>query len=154
MSRATTAVLVGILLLPAARARAADEEPTATLPAFLIVQGDFEWPRAASRASASRGSILPALYASFVALEVYDGYATSTGLQRGAREANVLTGGLYGNTAAIWAVKGAATATSVYMAERLWRQHRRGEALAIMVVSNALMAAVAAHNLSVLHAPR
>jgi len=35
---------------------------------------------------------------------------------------------------------------AIYAAEQLWRQHHRGQAIAIMVASNGVMAIVAAHN--------
>ena len=59
-----------------------------------------------------------------------------------------------GTPAAVWAVKAGATAASIFAAERLWHQHRRAEAIAVMIATNGLMAAVAAHNASVLRAQR
>ena len=38
------------------------------------------------------------------------------------------------------------TLATLYAAERQWRQHHRGRAVAIMIVSNGLMAGVAARN--------
>ena len=54
------------------------------------------------------------------------------------------------NQPALWAVKGATTFVSIFLAERLWRDHRRGQAIAVMVMTNAVMAAVAVSNASVL----
>ena len=48
-------------------------------------------------------------------------------------------------------VKGAATMASIFTAERLWRTNHRGAAIAVMVVSNGLLAVVAAHNAPVIH---
>jgi hypothetical protein len=62
--------------------------------------------------------------------------------------------GLASHPGALWAVKGGAAFISIYAAERLWRQHRRGQAIAMMAVSNGLMVAVAASNASVLRAQR
>lgn len=101
-----------------------------------------------------RGSMLPALYVSLSALNALDAHATTTGVRRGAVEANPLMRGVAGNPAATWAVKGGVTAATIVVAERLWRQNRRASAVAVMIVSNGLMAAVAARNASVLQQTR
>jgi hypothetical protein len=98
----------------------------------------------------SRGPILPMLYISLAALNVYDGSSTTRALKRGAAEANPMLVGISGNPAALWAVKAGVTAGTIVTAERLWRQHRRGAAIGMMIVSNGLMAAVAAQNASVI----
>jgi hypothetical protein len=103
---------------------------------------------------ADRGSVLPALYVSLVGLQAYDGYSTSRGLKSGAFEANPLLGTLASHPAALWAVKGATAFVSIYLAERLWREHHRGQAIVLMVLSNGLMAAVAASNASIIRAQR
>ena len=97
----------------------------------------------------SRGVVLPALYVSVAALQVYDGLSTMTGLKQGAVETNPLMSGIAGKPIALWAVKGGVTTASIYAAERLWRQHRRAEAIAMMVAVNGVMVAVAARNVSV-----
>lgn len=97
----------------------------------------------------SRGLVLPALYVSVAAFEVYDGLSTTTGLKHGAVEANPLMKGIAGKSMALWAVKGGVTTASIYAAERLWRQHRRAEAIAMMVAVNGVVVAVAARNASV-----
>jgi hypothetical protein len=98
----------------------------------------------------SRPLALPALYVSLVGLQAYDGYTTLRGVKNGAQEANALVGGLAGEPAAFWAIKGGSTALSIYMAEKLWRNHRRTEAIVTMVVVNGVMAAIAARNTVVL----
>jgi len=98
----------------------------------------------------SRGPILPVLYVSFAALNAYDAVSTTSALKRGAAEANPLMAGLAGRPAAMWAMKVTMTTVSIAGAERLWRQHHRGAAIATMLASNALMGAVAAHNASVI----
>jgi hypothetical protein len=97
----------------------------------------------------TRPRILPVLYASLIGLQAYDGYSTITGTAGGATETNPLLGKFTDNSYAIWAVKGGVTLASIYAAERLWRQRHRGEAVAVMIVSNGLMAGVAARNASV-----
>ena len=99
---------------------------------------------------ATRGAVLPMLYVSFIGLEAYDGYSTNRGLRQGAVESNALVGAIAQNQRAVWAVKGATAFISIYVAERLWRGHHRGEAIAVMFVSNSVMTAVAVTNASVL----
>jgi len=70
--------------------------------------------------------------------------------QFGATEANPVLGGMASNAGAMWAVKAGATMASIYAAEGLWRRHRRVEAIVTMVAVNGMMAAVAAHNASVM----
>lgn len=105
-------------------------------------------------AQPSRGAFLGSLYVSFAALQAYDGYTTTTAFDRGAREMNPLLGSLVEHPAAFWAVKGGSTALAIFMAERLWRDHHHAEALAVMFANNAIMAAVAARNASVLRTLR
>lgn len=141
---------------PAAAQRGPSPDPTpllmpdGTLIAHLLV------PSASMPAfqPARRPQILGVLYASFIGLEVYDGYSTSTGLTAGATESNGLVRWAAVHPTIFWGVKGGAAAASLYVAERMWRRHRRGQAIAVMVASNVVMAAVAANNWSVLHSQR
>jgi hypothetical protein len=103
---------------------------------------------------AIRGAVLPSLYVGQIGLQVFDGYSTTRGLGNGAIESNLIMGGLARHPAALWAVKGSAAFASIYVAERLWRQHRRAEAIVVMVASNGIMAAVAARNASIIRAQR
>lgn len=97
---------------------------------------------------ATRPPSLPVLYASFIGLQLFDGYSTSHGLQNGATESNVLVRAAVEHPAALWAVKGGASFVSIYAAERLWRRHHKGQAIALMVASNVVMATVAVSNYS------
>src|SRR5437762_14326623 len=106
--------------------------------------------RAGAQEAPARGALLPSLYASFVALETYDGYSTTIAVKRGAAESNSVMRGIAGNSAALWSVKAAATAASIVTAERLWRRNRRIEATVVMILSNAVAAAVAARNAAML----
>ncbi len=108
----------------------------------------------ANTTTPTRPSMLPLLYASFIGLEAYDGYSTLRGTKGGAVESNPLLHGFTDNPLAVWAVKGASTFASIYAAERLWKRHRRAEAVAVMVVANGVMAAVAARNGSIVRAQR
>jgi Domain of unknown function (DUF5658) len=102
----------------------------------------------------TRGAVLPGLYVSAAALQVYDGLSTMNGLNQGSVEANPLMKGIAGKSIALWAVKGGVTTVSIFAAERLWRQHRRAEAIAMMVAVNGVAVAVAARNASVTRAAR
>jgi hypothetical protein len=46
------------------------------------------------------------------------------------------------------------TLVTVGVAEQMWREHHPGRAVALMIVSNGVMAAVAARNAAVLHSLR
>jgi hypothetical protein len=97
---------------------------------------------------------LPVFYASFVGLELYDGYSTSRGLALGAAESNPFVRWAVEHPLSLWAMKGAAAAGSIYMAERLWRHGHRRQAIAVMIVSNAFMGFVAARNTIAISAVR
>ncbi len=160
MIRRTATALVFFILASGMPAMAADDaEPRGAVTAISDGIEGIDWTvpavhfgtRSESRA---RGSLLPALYVSLAALNAFDAYSTSTALSRGAAEANPLMRGIAGNNAALWAVKGSVTAGTVIIAERLWRKRRRAEAIAVMLVSNGVMSAVAAQNASVLRRQR
>lgn len=111
-------------------------------------------PGAEAARPASRGPILPILYVSLAVLNIYDGSSTTTALKRGAVEGNPAMAGIAGHPTALWAVKAGVTASSIVVAERLWRQHRRAAAIGMMIASNGLMVAVAARNGSVIRRMR
>lgn len=73
-------------------------------------------------------------------------FSTKQGLARGARETNPLMQGVVGNTGAFVAVKAAAAVGAIYAAERLWKKNNKAAAVALMVVSNGVLAVVAANN--------
>jgi hypothetical protein len=105
-------------------------------------------------ADESRPGILPALYVSLAALQVYDGYSTIRGVREGNRETNPLVGGLAERPVVLWSLKAATTALSIYLAEQQWRQHHRKQAIVTMIVANGVMGAVAARNASRLASSR
>ena len=105
-------------------------------------------------AHATRPAVLPVLYAGFVALEAYDGYTTSRGLAAGRAELNPFVRWAVDHPLSLWALKGAAAAGSIYVAERLWRGKRRGQAITVMVLSNAIIGIVAVRNTAAIHGAR
>jgi hypothetical protein len=137
------ALLIAAVTLSPAMARAADDDKT---PPTKIKE--------ALTSQVTRPSLLPPLYVSLAALQVYDGYSTTYGVKNGSRESNVLVGGLAGKPALFWAVKGGSTAVTIFLAEQLWRHHRKAEAIATMIIANGLMTGIAARNASVLRASR
>jgi hypothetical protein len=140
-----------LTLAAAGAAAVAEEAATASTRNSAPLATDVDWSLPAVQVGApARGSILPTLYASLAALNAFDAYSTTKGLSRGASEANPLMKSVAGNPTALWAVKGGATAASIVVAERLWKQNRKGQAIAVMVVTNGMMAVVAAKNASVL----
>jgi hypothetical protein len=102
----------------------------------------------------TRGATLPALYVGLAGLNAFDAYTTTVGLSKGATEANPLLKSVADRPAALWGLKAGVTAGSIVLAEKLWRNNRRGAAIAMMVASNGVMAAVAARNLQVLNRAR
>lgn len=118
----------------------------------MTVPAGAEWQPHVRARPAVRGPMLPGLYVSLAGLQAYDGYSTNRGLKNGAIESNRFMGSLVRHPAALWAAKGGAAFVSIYMAERLWRQHRRGQAIAVMLASNGLMAVVAANNRTIIRA--
>jgi hypothetical protein len=157
----TGAALILITLVSAMSASAAGADDLTSVgaavePNVARLATDTDWSVPAvhigsSASSRSRGMLLPSLYVSLAALNLYDVYTTRVGLTQGAVESNPATRWLTGSSPGFLAVKGAATATSIFLADRLWRLHHRGQAVAVMVISNGMMAAVAARNSSVLH---
>ena len=101
----------------------------------------------------TRPAVLPGLYASLAALQVFDGCSTTRALAHGAHEANPMMQDVVGNPALFWSIKTATTVAPMMAAERLWKTNKAG-AIALMVASNAVMAAVAAHNTTVLRHQR
>jgi hypothetical protein len=132
----------------AATATAADnatatENATAASPVSVTLS-PREWV-AANR----RPSLLPGLYASFAALQMFDIYSTQRAIAGGAHEANPMMKTMVGNQATFYAVKAASTVAPMLAAERLWKKNRMA-AIAVMAASNGIMAVVATHNASVL----
>jgi hypothetical protein len=100
---------------------------------------------------ARRPPALSGLYATWIGLQAYDSYSTLAGISKGAAETNPMVNGLTKNRGMFFAAKASMTLVTVALAEQMWRDHHPGRAVAMMLVSNGVMAAVAARNASVLH---
>jgi len=137
-------------------AYAADDDSLVAAPAVVIEPASLAQVASALppvQIVRRRPIVLPVLYVSLVALHGLDGYTTTSGLSRGAREANPMMSGAAQHPAALWAVKAASAAGSVWLAERMWKSNRVG-AIVTMVVANGVVASVTARNVSVLNTLR
>ena len=133
MRKCTVAALV-LFTLTATPLLATEPSDDAVLPAAVPV---------------ARPLALPPLYASFAALQVFDGYSTLAGVKHGATEANPMMQSVIGSPVKFWATKAVMTTTAVVIAERMWKKNKVG-AIVTMVIANGVSAAVAARNASVL----
>jgi hypothetical protein len=101
----------------------------------------------------ARPAALPAFYASLAALQLFDGYSTTRALAGGAKEANPVMKGVVNKPVVFWSLKAVMAVAPALATERMWKTNKAG-AIAVMVVSNGMMAAVAAHNAKVLNRVR
>lgn len=147
MFRLTTASIL-ILGLTASAAHAADGDADTTVGAPKVT---ITLP--AVRVPEKRPAILSALHVSLAGLQAYDVYSTRQGLAQGAREVNPLIAPGAQDTAGMIALKAVSTATTIVMAERLWRKNKTA-AILTMVAANGVMAVVAANNARVLRQTR
>lgn len=156
MSCIVRATVVLVLSASAAAAQAIDLDggrrgteplPLAALTDTVEIESSLEPVRTGG---VSRGPLITTLYASLAGLHAVDAYTTSRGLARGATELNPVMRGIVAHPTVLWTVKGGATAVSIAVAERLWRQKRRRLAIIGMVAANGIIAAAAAHNITVL----
>ena len=96
-----------------------------------------------------RPAALVPMYASLVTLQTLDIVSTTRALSSGgAYEANPVMRGVVGSPAAFVAVKAGTTAGTIWIAERMCKKHPV-RAMVFMASTNAMMAAVVAHNLRV-----
>lgn len=116
--------------------------PVAAAPAAQ----DRAFDRGSFTGPVRRPSLLPALYASQIALQALDAHSTYKALGRGAHEANPLMKDVVGNRGAMMAVKVGVAAGTIYLAERMWKRGNRVGAIATMLVVNGVTGAVVANN--------
>ena len=96
-----------------------------------------------------RPAALVPMYASLVTLQTLDVVSTTRALSSGgAYEANPVMRGVVGSPAAFLAVKAGTTAGTIWIAERMRKKHPV-RATVFMASTNAMMAAVVAHNLRI-----
>ena len=145
--RWSSRLLVASVVLFGLTSRAAAEEaatPTSTQDQ-TVPRIEITMPLPPSRPAA----LIP-MYVALGGLQAFDGYATIHGVRWGGAEQNPLVGGFAARPAAFWAIKGVSTLTTIYFAERLWRDGHKSQAIVTMVVANGVMGVVAARNASFL----
>ncbi|HKC57009.1 MAG TPA: DUF5658 family protein [Vicinamibacterales bacterium] len=94
------------------------------------------------------------LAAASASLQAYDVYSTLSAMRLGAVEANPAMHALARHPAALVAVKAGVATSSIVVSTRLWKQHHRKAAIALLAITNGTMTAVALHNASVLRSLR
>jgi hypothetical protein len=88
---------------------------------------------------------LRSLYASYTALSVIDVQTTRIALRSGFHEANPLMSPIANHSAALFAVKGASAAATIYLTEHLRPRHP-AMAVAAIVAANAISGFVVTRN--------
>ena len=159
MRRVLVALSLGTLLT-ASTAVAADQEGITAVAPSIGTAAISLVPKAETAAAATpsiaravefrRPSILPALYSSAAILQGYDAYSTLTVLKHGGVEANPFMKGVAKHPTAFVGLKAGVAVMSIMAAERMWKNHNRVGAVLTMVVSNSVMAMVAANNARVM----
>jgi len=89
-------------------------------------------------------ALLP-LYVTFATLQMLDAHSTTRALGNGGVEGNPIVALVTGNSGALYATKIAATAATIYLGERLWRENRFAAIIA-MVAVNSGYAFIVRHN--------
>lgn len=132
--------------------------PIAPAPVALSAEADATSTEAGQTASISRSNfeprvkrpmVLPAMYAAQVALQALDAHSTYSALNRGGVEANPMMKGVVQNKGAMMAVKAGVAASTIWIAERMWKRGNRVGAIATMLIANGVTAAVVANNYKV-----
>ena len=140
---AVVATIVGVSFASSAFAAERDEKPPSS--AGESIAPAVIWTPAPALSS-SRPAILPALYASFGAMQAWDIYSTSQAMKVGAREANPVATHFTKNNGAMIGMKVAATASTILFSERLWKKNKVA-AVVLMASINGATAAVSMHNM-------
>ena len=149
------ALMLSTLVL-ATPVRAAENEETPVTDAAIAAVAAPEQARVFSRIyrAPQRTPLLSGLYVSLGALQAYDAYSTVTALKQGAVEANPMMKGVANHALMFTAVKAGVTGATILAAEQLWKNHKKTQAILLMVASNGLMAYVAHNNAGVLRSLR
>ena len=93
-----------------------------------------------------RPAIIPALYVTLGAVQAWDALATNAALNAGAREANPAVAPFASNPGSLIGAKAAATAGTIFFAERLWKKNKVA-AVVMLAAINGATAAVSMHNM-------
>ncbi|MGE0449732.1 MAG: DUF5658 family protein [Vicinamibacterales bacterium] len=100
----------------------------------------------------ARRPLLFSLYGMSAGLQAYDGYTTLTALQRfeGSYELNPAMKNIVQQPGKFLAMKAGTAAASIAISEMLWQRNHKVLSIASMLISNSIMATVAAHNTKVI----
>ena len=90
--------------------------------------------------------LLPALYVAQGALQAMDVHSTYSAISGGAHEATPLMKNVVGNKGAMLAVKAGVAASTIWMAESMWKRGNRVGAIVTMIAANSVTGFVVAHN--------
>jgi hypothetical protein len=129
-------------LVPASVAPVKAEAAEASAPTF--VRSSLAKPQ-------GRPALLPALYVAQGALQAMDAHSTYSAINGGAHEANPLMKSVVGNKGAMLAVKAGVAASTIWMAESMWRRGNRVGAIVTMIAANSVTGFVVAHNYKLAH---
>jgi Domain of unknown function (DUF5658) len=145
MTRMMGLVVLVSMCLFSRQAIAAEPDTAPASAESVVVAAQLASRGTALPHAMNRPALLPALYATFGAIQAWDVYSTSAALTSGGREANPVTARAAGHTGQMIALKAATSASTIYFAERIWRRNRV-MAVVLMVGINSGMAAIALHN--------
>lgn len=93
---------------------------------------------------------LSALYGGYVGLQIGDAALTLKAIHLGAHEANAPMVDIVKHPALLYSAKAAVAASTIFCAERLWRQGKRKTAVLMMAGGNIVMGVVVNHNRQVI----
>jgi hypothetical protein len=146
MKRATVMLMLATVFFMGVSAAAAETNENAFATAPGLAAARPAPAVAAPDHRTTRPAMLPALYASYGALQAWDACSTSAAVRNGAREANPVTVRLAGSPAKMIALKAATTAGTFFFVERIWKQNRTA-AVVVMAVINGATTAIAMNNM-------
>jgi hypothetical protein len=124
-------------LVPAAGAPMTAEAAEPSTPTFV---------RSSVAKPQGRPTLLPALYVAQGALQAMDVHSTYSAIGGGAHEVNPFMKNVVGNKGAMLAVKAGVAASTIWMAESMWKRGNRVGALITMIAANSVTGFVVAHN--------
>lgn len=100
------------------------------------------------RSGSSTTSLRRTMYVSFAGLQIMDALSTSKALAAGGTEANPAMTGVVKNKAAFYGIKAATALSTVFLSERIAKNHPK-RAMILMAVLNTAYVGIVAHNYKV-----
>jgi hypothetical protein len=139
MVRPLLRLVIGCFVLSAAAPVLAADKPELVAPSAAVAA---EWAKEGQHQQPPSSAAVKALYASYGALQTLDMTSTIAARNRGAREANPMMNGGYGQAAAM---KIALSAVTIAAVKQIEKKNRKA-AMVTMVAINAATAAVVVNN--------